>query len=198
MIIFTVEMILLSICKEGYFLGYYFWLDLISTATMILDLMWVAELFSGGSGVEAAASVVRVARASRASRIGAKSTKFIRILRLIRLLKLMKTAQKKLNDKEEEKNHDSSKNVPEKRQKVSKVDTVIMNSAADRGDRKISKRMERIREASCSVIKSEKYNQVSLNCIGGNHKTGSSTRKIEIANREQYYKNHSGNLPAIE
>lgn len=101
MAIFTVEMILLSFLKEGYFLKYYFWLDLVSTATMILDLMWVAALFSGGSGVEAAASVVKVARASRASRIGAKSTKLIRILRLIRLLKLMKNAQQKFNEKDD-------------------------------------------------------------------------------------------------
>lgn len=44
-------MIALSLLKEGYFLGYYFWLDLISTATMILDLMWVSQLLNGGSGV---------------------------------------------------------------------------------------------------------------------------------------------------
>lgn len=70
---------------------------------MILDLMWINDLLTGGgSGFAAASSVGRVARASRASKIGAKSTKLIRILRLIRILKLYKNASKRL-----EKEHNS-------------------------------------------------------------------------------------------
>jgi hypothetical protein len=77
-------------------MGYYFWLDLVSTLTMILDLTWINQLLTGGSGLKTAASVAKVARASRASKIGAKATKLIRIIRLIRFLKLYKTASNQL------------------------------------------------------------------------------------------------------
>ena len=63
---------------------------------MVLDLIWITELLTGGSGVQTAASVAKVARASRASKIGAKATKLIRIIRLIRFLKLYKTASNQL------------------------------------------------------------------------------------------------------
>ena len=97
MTFYVVEMIALCFLKEGYFLKFYFWLDLISTLTMVLDLFWITELLSGGDGIKAAANVGKIARASRASKIGAKSTKLIRILRLIRVLRLYKTASNRLN-----------------------------------------------------------------------------------------------------
>lgn len=44
---FTIEIILSIICKKGYFNSFFFWLDLISTITLILDLTWVSDkLFS--------------------------------------------------------------------------------------------------------------------------------------------------------
>ena len=83
--------------KENYFLGFYFWLDIFSTSTMILDLIWIEQLMSGGNGgIQTAATVAKVARASRASKIGAQATKLIRIIRLVRFLKLYKTASKQL------------------------------------------------------------------------------------------------------
>ena len=51
MTIYTVEMIALSLTKDGYFLRFYFWLDLISTLTMLLDLTWITQLISGGQGI---------------------------------------------------------------------------------------------------------------------------------------------------
>jgi len=41
LIIFTIEIIVQSICKEGYFLGFFFWLDLISTISLIMDIGWI-------------------------------------------------------------------------------------------------------------------------------------------------------------
>lgn len=97
MAIYTVEMIVLSLTKEGYFLRFYFWLDLISTLTMLLDLTWITQLITGANGVEAATNIAKIARASRASKIGAKSTKLIRMIRLIRVLRLYKTASNRMN-----------------------------------------------------------------------------------------------------
>lgn len=102
MAIYVLEMIALSLLKEGYFLRYYFWLDLVSTVTMVLDLVWMNEIINGGS-FQNATNVVKIARASRASKIGAKSTKLIRILRLIRVLRLYKTASKQLNKENDNK-----------------------------------------------------------------------------------------------
>lgn len=109
MFFYIIEMVALSLLKvkidlnqEGYFLKFYFWLDIISTATMILDLMWINEFINtGGSGVDAATNIAKIARASRASKIGAKSTKLIRIIRLIRILRLYKTASHRFAKEEE-------------------------------------------------------------------------------------------------
>lgn len=51
MFFFALEIVLSSISKEGYFLGFYFWLDLIATASLIFDIGWVMDSISGtGSG----------------------------------------------------------------------------------------------------------------------------------------------------
>lgn len=46
-----IELILGSIAKEDYFLGFYFWLDLVSTVSLIFDIgwFWDAILGTGGS-----------------------------------------------------------------------------------------------------------------------------------------------------
>ena len=51
MSLFMIELILGSIAKEDYFLGFYFWLDLVSTVSLIFDIgwFWDAILGTGGS-----------------------------------------------------------------------------------------------------------------------------------------------------
>lgn len=95
-------MVCLSFFREGYFLRYYFWLDFISTASMLLDLIWINALIDG-NGIESASKVVKLAKVSRVSKIGAKSTRLIRIIRLIRILRLYKTARNQLNKENEKK-----------------------------------------------------------------------------------------------
>ena len=41
MVIFFAEIILQSIAIEGYFMNLYFWLDLISTLSLITDIGWI-------------------------------------------------------------------------------------------------------------------------------------------------------------
>jgi hypothetical protein len=97
LVVFSLFKVTLIFIQENYFGGFYFWLDFVSTSTMLLDLTWISLLMTGGGGgVQTAASVAKVARASRASKVGAKATKLIRIIRLIRFLKLYKTASKQL------------------------------------------------------------------------------------------------------
>lgn len=47
--LFLFEILLASIAKEKYFLGFYFWLDLISTISLITDIGWIMDAMMGGS-----------------------------------------------------------------------------------------------------------------------------------------------------
>ncbi len=148
MLMFLFEMVCLSLVKENYFNGYYFWLDMISTLTMVLDLMWITELISGGSGVQSTASVAKVARASRASKIGAKATKLIRIIRLIRILKLYKTAAKKL-EKETRGNYNKGPAIVVNEQASIKYSSNRhFSKKGSIDERYVSKRWTRLRQAT--------------------------------------------------
>jgi hypothetical protein len=49
MAFFLVEIVLASLAKEDYFLGFYFWLDLIATISLIFDIGWLYDLMLGQS-----------------------------------------------------------------------------------------------------------------------------------------------------
>ncbi|CAD8115536.1 unnamed protein product [Paramecium primaurelia] len=101
MTLFFFEIVLASICKDGYFVGFFFWLDLLSTVSMLLDIGWVSDAIFGTSG-GAALSAVSLARAGRASRVGTRAGRIVRVVRLVRLSKLYKHAKQSL-EKEAEK-----------------------------------------------------------------------------------------------
>ena len=91
---FMVELILSCIAKEDYIWGFYFWLDLVSTLSLVMDFGPVMEAMQGSSGASGA-DVTSLARASRGARIGTKAgrvTRVIRLIRLIRIVKLYKNA----------------------------------------------------------------------------------------------------------
>jgi len=87
LILFLAEIILSSISKQVYFLTFFFWLDLVSTISMIPDIgfIWNAMIGEGGSA-SSAKSATSVAKTSRAGRI----TRVIRVIRLIRLIRIVK------------------------------------------------------------------------------------------------------------
>lgn len=45
-----IELILASISKDDYFLSFYFWLDLISTVSLIFDIGWFWDAILGTGG----------------------------------------------------------------------------------------------------------------------------------------------------
>jgi len=104
---FTLEIVLCSIFKPGYVLGFYFWLDIISTITMIMDVGWVWDLImptssSAGSQVK---KIGQLVRASRSARLGSKASRLVRVVRLVRMLrivKLYKHSNETLNKEEED------------------------------------------------------------------------------------------------
>lgn len=47
---FSIELILACFAKDDYFLGFYFWLDLISTLSLITDIGWIMNYAYGTGG----------------------------------------------------------------------------------------------------------------------------------------------------
>jgi len=51
LIAFSIEITLTFIAKEPYRWSFFFWLDLVSTVTLVLDITTVSQtIFSGGGG----------------------------------------------------------------------------------------------------------------------------------------------------
>ena len=98
---FVIELIVSSIVKEDYWLGFYFWLDLISTLSLLTDIGWIMNSLMGTNvgSASSAQQATKLARAGRGARIGTKAgriARVIRLIRLIRIVKLYKTANNAL------------------------------------------------------------------------------------------------------
>lgn len=82
---FVVEIVLNSIARDEFWLGFFFWLDIISTITMIPDCGWIWDpITGGGSNSNSTVDIAKTARAARVTRI----IRIIRIIRLVRIVKL--------------------------------------------------------------------------------------------------------------
>ena len=90
-----------SLAKENYFLGFYFWLDVVATVSMLFDIPVVMDaMFGGGSGGGAGESTTLL-KAGRASRAGTRAGRIVRLVRLIRILKLYKQMAQRAQEKED-------------------------------------------------------------------------------------------------
>ena len=82
-----------AFCKwqEGYFLSFFFFLDLIACFSLIPDLPFIWDPFmqSIGQG-DAQKQNIAVARAGRASRAGTRAGRLVRFIRLVRFLRVSK------------------------------------------------------------------------------------------------------------
>lgn len=95
-LVFTTEVLAACVGKDGYFLGFFFFLDLGATVTLLFDLTWVWNEMActgatGGTGP---------LRSSRAGRAGARAARTVRIIRLIRLVKVYKTYKTAIDQKD--------------------------------------------------------------------------------------------------
>eukprot|EP00929_Paragymnodinium_shiwhaense_P064891 TRINITY_DN32587_c0_g1_i1.p1 TRINITY_DN32587_c0_g1~~TRINITY_DN32587_c0_g1_i1.p1 ORF type:complete len:936 (+),score=275.60 TRINITY_DN32587_c0_g1_i1:236-3043(+) len=82
---FMAEFTLSCIGKEDYIGGFFFKLDIVSTATLVLDLTFISELIGGGSEEDNTNSL----KGGRTARV-AKAGRVVRVLRLVRIVKLYK------------------------------------------------------------------------------------------------------------
>ncbi len=92
LVLFSIEIILASLAQDHYFLGFYFWLDLVSTISLISDIGWIMDAILGNQSFDAtnAQQASQLARASRGAKVGSKAGRIIRIIRLIRLIRIVK------------------------------------------------------------------------------------------------------------
>lgn len=82
--VFSFEVVLSSIGKKDYFMGFFFGLDVISTGSLMLDLTFVSDaLFASNNGFGQA-------RTGQTARLGTKTARVVRVIRLIRIVKLYK------------------------------------------------------------------------------------------------------------
>ena len=111
MICFTLEIFIASYAKPDYMFTFFFYLDIVSTISMIPDCGWIWDAIVGDDG-EDADSATGLAKTSRAGRV----TRVIRVLRLIRLIRIVKLykqkqlADKKANEMRMKENRQSAKN----------------------------------------------------------------------------------------
>lgn len=105
MVVFGVEILVCSFGKYEYFLGFFFFLDVLSTCTLLLDITTIAEDLFGDTvsrdndeeqqaGSAGADDSAEAARAARMSRAGTKAGRVVRLIRLMRLIRLYKTFKK--------------------------------------------------------------------------------------------------------
>ena len=88
-IIFLIEIIILSIVRKGYVCSFFFWMDLLSTLTTFLDIPWFINDV-GLSFLSGQSNISGLNKAGRASRVSSRATKVIRILRLVRIVRITK------------------------------------------------------------------------------------------------------------
>jgi hypothetical protein len=86
---FLLELIASSIGKQGYWLSFFFWLDLIATLSIITDIQPLMDVLMGEGGA-GSADTLTLARASRGARIGTRAGRMARVIRLVRLVRVVK------------------------------------------------------------------------------------------------------------
>ena len=87
--------------QDNYAFRFYFWIDVFSTLTMFLEIIWIEDLMNSVDNIEVAISFARVTKASRLSKIGARSSKIMKLIRLVRLMKFFKKEEEKKEGSEE-------------------------------------------------------------------------------------------------
>lgn len=92
LIFFLMEMIMVSIVDESYFLSFYFWLDFVSTVSLITDIsyLWWGLVGDGDVTTNNALQLSTAAKASQSGRAGARAMRITRIVRFIRLSRVVK------------------------------------------------------------------------------------------------------------
>ena len=82
----------MNIQTKGYFLSFFFFLDLVATITILLDVEFITDILfdQSSSNFQVSGFIAK----SKASRAAARAVRIVKIFRLTRIAKLYKAAQK--------------------------------------------------------------------------------------------------------
>lgn len=131
---FAIEIVLTFYCNHEYRWGFFFWLDVISTVSLLLDTQWVSDLIFDNSSSNSASqkSAASLAKTARASRIGTRASRVVRIVRLIRLIRVVKlykaTKQAEIKS-DSKKKANRSKLTPSKQKAAPTPSNIIQGNA---------------------------------------------------------------------
>ncbi|CAD7957137.1 unnamed protein product [Amoebophrya sp. A120] len=106
-LIFSFEVLVYTWGKADYYGGFFFYLDIVSTLSLVLDITTLAEeLFTSpedeGGGGQGGGGVARVGRASRMGTRMGRVVRVIRVIRLVRIFKLYKAHLERKRKRERE------------------------------------------------------------------------------------------------
>mmetsp|Transcript_35539 Transcript_35539/g.101042 ORF Transcript_35539/g.101042 Transcript_35539/m.101042 type:complete len:893 (-) Transcript_35539:173-2851(-) len=94
MLLFTFELVLLSVVDATYFLSFFQMMDIVGTISMIFDISYMsgsdATYSPVASGDAEAQKNLMLLRASRAAKIGARAGRLSRVLRILRFLPFLR------------------------------------------------------------------------------------------------------------
>eukprot|EP00397_Hematodinium_sp_SG-2012_P011350 GEMP01011487.1.p1 GENE.GEMP01011487.1~~GEMP01011487.1.p1 ORF type:complete len:998 (+),score=166.87 GEMP01011487.1:91-3084(+) len=86
LVIFSTELLAFSAFRDDYVFGFFFWLDLVATVSLVTDITTVNESLFEQDHDDGSA----MTRAGRAGRVGTKAARIVRIIRLVRLVRIVK------------------------------------------------------------------------------------------------------------
>lgn len=160
--LFSLEVILASLVQKDYIFSFFFWLDLISTISLLQDIDFIfddiVEAFntdnpeSSNNSKDATQSIAKAASAGRVTRI----LRIVRIIRLIRIVKLYKTATQT--------RHAMAKKKKEKLNKLEKIKN--QNNVSNNVSNVINN------ASNNAIINNKNYflNPINNNCVSANVK----------------------------
>lgn len=83
----------MSLTLKDYAFSFFFWLDLISTFSILMDVTFITNLLYESSNGNASQLNIILAQ-SKASRVAARTVRIMKIFRLARIVKVYKSALK--------------------------------------------------------------------------------------------------------
>lgn len=116
---FLIEICLTFYCSPNYRWSFFFFLDVLSTASLLLDIGFISDAIGlSNSQADGAKSATQLARAARASRIGTRAGRIVRIIRLIRLIrvvKIYKASQQEFEKRDQQKSKKIKEDIKNKK-----------------------------------------------------------------------------------
>lgn len=106
LVLFSLELLIMSCVKDDFKYGLFFWFDFIATASLLQDIGWISDWISEAFGMEAQSVDVKPGTFQTLSGTESQITqisKSFRLIRLIRIIKLYNYAVKSNSEAEEAK-----------------------------------------------------------------------------------------------